>query len=286
MQSDKNRLLATREQQDAQEFFSLLIDTLESESARQWLIVNKTPGLETITNILNPLTPSDSQTTPSPGISVKTMSTLDTHIPSPFEGLSANRMGCLKCKYVENIRHEKFGPMVLPLHHNMPTTLSECLHGEFEIEVLDNVDCQKCTLLNYRASLVQTVNQMNGNDTPACATTRALYKQRLEAIEYALETGKIEEPGLFGGGEMKRFVQRSTKTKHHMIARPPSLLAFHIQRSSFHNYTGRALKNQAAVEFPLVLDMSRYVTTPTLSMDPEEPISGSSPRASLMRLNE
>lgn len=255
LQCDKNRLLATREQQDAQEFFSLLIDTLESESARQWLVVNKTPGLETV-NALDE----------SPGISVKTMSTLDTHIPSPFEGLSAHRMGCLKCKYVENIRHEKFGPMVLPLNMQRSTTLEECLREEFEMETLEDVECQKCTLLAYREGLARILAV---DPTIADAKTVADAKSRLDAINMALASGKIEEPM----PETKKFIRRSTKTKAYMIARPPSLLAFHIQRSSFHNYTGRALKNQAPVSFPLTLDMSEYVTTPTLSMDPEEPIS-------------
>jgi ubiquitin carboxyl-terminal hydrolase 1 len=96
-------------------------------------------------------------------------------------------------------------------------------------------------------------------------------RSRLDTIDSALLTGKIEDPTLISA--KKIHIQRSTKTKHHMIARPPMLLAFHIQRSTYHNYTGRALKNQAPVSFPMVLDMSEYVTTPTLSMDPELPIS-------------
>ena len=264
MQSDKNRLLATREQQDAQEFFSLLIDTLESESTRQWLVVNKPPGLETAA-ALHPNSPHRSV---DDEISVRTMSALETHNPNPFEGLSANRMGCLICKYVENIRHEKFGPMVLSLTMHHPTTLKECLEKEFEMETLEDVECQKCTLLAYRAALARLTTSVTGD-------TLANAKRRLEALDSALASGKIEDPKLLSpsGGEVKQFVRRSTKTKHHLIARPPRLLAFHLQRSSFHNFTGRALKNQVPVSFPTTLDVSEYVTTSNLSMDPQEPIS-------------
>ena len=252
MQSDKHRLLATREQQDAQEFFSFLIDTLESESVKQYLIVNKPPGLETFFQ---------------DDISVKTMSTNESLPSNPFEGLSAHRMGCLKCKYVENIRHEKFGPMVLPLTMSGNTTLEECLRENFEMEILDDVECQKCTLLAYRQSLTKLAKHLEGK------TSVEEVQRRLRAINEALESGKIEDPKLLGGGEIKKFIQRSSKTKAYMIARPPRIAAFHIQRSSFHNFTGRAMKIQASVRFPVELDLSEYVTNSTLSMDPEEPIS-------------
>lgn len=257
MLSDKNRLLATREQQDAQEFFSLLIDTLEAESARQWLMVNKPAGLESLVSL-------DTSSIPgSPSLS--TLSTNEASTANPFEGLSANRMGCLKCKYVENIRHEKLGPMVLPLTMQQPTTLDECLQKEFEMEILEDVECEKCTLLAYRANLLRLVETLP-------SPSLEIAQSRLAKIDLALKSGKIED-GTLVGGDLKRFIRRSPKTKHHMIARPPSLLAFHIQRSSFQNYTGRALKNQAPVSFPIMLDMSDYVTTSELSMDPEEPIS-------------
>jgi ubiquitin carboxyl-terminal hydrolase 1 len=265
MQSDKNRLLATREQQDAQEFFSLLLDTLESESTRQWLVENRPPGLETITN-LN--TTSPSKLSVDPQISIKkAMSTLEPPIPNPFEGLSANRMGCLKCKYVENIRHEKFGPMVLPLTVSGSTTLTESIQKAFEIEILDDVECQKCTLLAYRTNLLRLLDKLPPGNTATTEATR-----RVERIDMALRSGKLDDANLLGG-DVRKFIQRSPKTKHNMIARPPRLLAFHIQRSNFHNFTGRALKNQASVGFPRMLDVSEYVTTSELSMDPEEPIS-------------
>jgi len=257
MQSDKHRLLATREQQDAQEFFSFLIDTLESESRRQYLVVNKPPGLESLT---------------SDHTSIKPISAVDPLTANPFEGLSAHRMGCLKCKYVENIRHEKFGPMVLPLTMSRNTTLEECIRESFQIEILDQVECQKCTLLAYRSGLERISKPLQGT------SSGDEVQRRLRAIDSALVSGKIEDPNLLlpgagGEKEIKKFIQRNSKTKHYMIARPPRMAAFHIQRSNFHNFTGRAMKNQAAVSFPVNLDLSEYVTNSILSMNPEEPIS-------------
>jgi ubiquitin C-terminal hydrolase len=266
MQSDKHRLLATREQQDAQEFFALLLDTLESESTRQWLVINKRPGLESLAPLLK-------GNAPEPEVSCRDMSSGETFTPSPFDGLSAHRMGCLKCKYVENIRHEKFGPMVLPL--SMATynlTLGACLEDAFEMESLDEVECQKCTLLAYRQSLSNLLAALGRQPSPP-QDILALTTARIETIDRALQSGKLDDPSLFGSSEIKKFIRRSTKTKHSMIARPPRLAAFHIQRSNYQNFTGRAMKNQAPVSFPLTLDVSRYVTNSVLSMDPEEPIS-------------
>jgi len=269
MQSDKHRLLATREQQDAQEFFALLLDTLESESTRQWLVVNKHPGLESLAPLLKGEIFDDAGTE----VSFRSMSSSENVTASPFEGLSAHRMGCLKCKYVENIRHEKFGPMVLPLSMSMYTsTLGACLEDYFEMESLDDVECQKCTLLAYRQSLTTLLSALEAQPSPPREII-SLTKTRIETIDEAMKSGKLDDPTLFGSSEIKKFIRRSTKTKHSMIARPPRLAAFHIQRSNYQNFTGRALKNQAAVSFPLTLDVSRYVTNSILSMDPEEPIS-------------
>ena len=197
------------------------------------------------------------------------MASVSGTVASPFEGLSAHRMGCLRCKFVENIRLEKFGPMVLPITTmGKRTTLDEVLTEAFKMETLDDVECVKCTLVAYRAGLARVVAVLSNTDSGLEATTR------LTAIDKALVSGKIGDPTLLlpSGTEdsIRKFMKRSPKTKHSMIARPPRVLAFHIQRS---NYLGRATKNQASVEFPEELDVSRYVTTTRLSMDPEEPIS-------------
>ena len=217
--------------------------------------MNSPPGLESLTS----------------KVEEGTLSTVygTTAVVSPFEGLLAHRMGCLKCKFVENIRLEKFGPMVLPITtQGRKTTLEEVLDEAFKMETLDDVECVKCTLLAYRAGLARVVAVLGDTETGLDASNR------LAEIDRALASGKIGDPKLLlpSGTEeqIRKFVKRSPKTKHSMIARPPRALAFHIQRS---NYLGRALKNQAAVEFPEELDVSPYVTTTRLSMDPEEPIS-------------
>jgi ubiquitin carboxyl-terminal hydrolase 1 len=264
LQSDKHRLLATREQQDAQEFLSLLLDTLDSESTRQYRSINKPAGLECIKSLDSRPSSSWSE------ISNDSKYSVSQYKSSPFEGLSAHRMGCLKCGYVENIRHERFGPMVLPLSSAREETLEECIHEAFKIETLEDVECPKCTLLAYRNILLRLVKTLS--NTPS--GTEA--KKRLKAIDKALKSGKIEDTMLLGvenEKEMRKFIQRSPKTKHSMIARAPKILILHIQRSRFNTFPRRALKNQASVSFPMVLDISQFVTTPILSMDPREPIS-------------
>jgi len=236
-----------------------LLDALDRESTRQWVKSHSPQGLES----LPPAAPTANV------IEGRTMASVTGTVASPFEGLSAHRMGCLRCKFVENIRLEKFGPMVLPITTmGKRTTLDEVLTEAFKMETLDDVECVKCTLVAYRAGLARVVAVLSNTDSGLEATTR------LTAIDKALVSGKIGDPTLLlpSGTEdsIRKFMKRSPKTKHSMIARPPRVLAFHIQRS---NYLGRATKNQASVEFPEELDVSRYVTTTRLSMDPEEPIS-------------
>ena len=260
MHSDKSRLLATREQQDAQEFLMFLLDALDRESTHQYLKSHSPPGLESLPAV--------------PTSTVSKDGTISGTLVIPFEGLSAHRMGCLKCKFVENIRLEKVGPMVLPLTTlGRKTTLHEVLHEAFKMEVLEDVECVKCTLLAYRAGLARVVAVLGSSTPTGLEATR-----RLAEIDKTLSSGgKIGDPKLLlpssseaGDQGIRKWVKRSPKTKHSMIARAPKVLAFHIQRS---NYMGRAMKNQAAVEFPEELDVSEYVTTTRLSMDPEEPIS-------------
>lgn len=99
------------EQQDAQEFFQRLTSALEKEVTQYWKELQDIPGLEAI---------KAGET----GVELKkdevSKKILPPELRNPFEGLAAQRVGCVQCGYMEAIRLQTFTTLSLPL----PSTVS------------------------------------------------------------------------------------------------------------------------------------------------------------------
>lgn len=95
------RLLGTREHQDANELFLLLIGAMEDEVQKLEVEMRKDKGLAGIE------TKKSSSSSPSPIPSASP----PTRLQSPWQGLSANRRNCMTCGYCESIRFEVMGGM-------------------------------------------------------------------------------------------------------------------------------------------------------------------------------
>lgn len=222
------------EQQDAQEFLQRLLSILEKEHTRVAAerIESDRVGIEAA------LLPARLSPEPSD----------PADVPSPFEGLLAQRVGCLTCKYVESIGLSPFVTLSLPLpQHRHQVTIQECLQAYVAMEHIPQVDCDKCTLLSHR----QKLNSILANpSTPASLATTV--KSRLASLEIAIEDDDFaaEIPGF-----NKRHKVSSTKTKQVMISRAPQILALHANRSVFDPMSGAVLKNHAPIVFPLRLDL-------------------------------
>jgi ubiquitin carboxyl-terminal hydrolase 1 len=249
------------EQQDAQEFLQGLMGVLEREVGKVVAKrkAEKALGLEALV--------SEGDAKPTE---------LDPSLRSPFEGLLAQRVGCLECKYVESISLQPFTTLSLPIPSTSATTLESCLRAFTAIENIPQVDCDKCTLLAVQSrlqGLLQPTADPEVGELPA--EHRETIKTRLRAVNAALEddnfTPKIPGVKLTGAHKVS-----STKTKQVKIARTPLLLVLHTNRSQFDILTGTVGKNYAAIKFPYVLDLGAtgaVTSYETLSMDLGTPMS-------------
>jgi len=87
-------------------------------------------------------------------------------------------------------------------------------------------------------------------------------------LKTALEEGRIEED--IKGVKIEKVFSRAS-TKQAMVARPPPVLALHLNRSV--HFGAYASKNSARVHFTEVLDLTPFTTSGMLSTSPSFPIS-------------
>lgn len=98
---------------------------------------------------------------------------------------------------------------------------------------------------------------------------RAKEARKLEVkVKQALEEGRIEED--IKGVKMEKVFSKAS-TKQAMIARPPPVLALHLNRSM--HYGQYAAKNNVRILFPEILDLTPFTTSGNLSTVPAAPIS-------------
>lgn len=246
----KLKSMSTFEQQDAQEYYSKVLDELDKEikktssskrrSSVSWLEVTK--SLSDSSNV-------------GDGIREKakdgTTASLDSSrtAPNPLEGQLAQRVGCTSCGYSEGLTLIPFNCITVSLGRNYGYDIRECLDEYTNLEFIDGVECAKCTLLKLEKTLAPLVN--NKPESPL--------KARLDAVQEALEKEDFEDKTLLKTLNVpkKNWVQ-STKSKQAVVARAPQSLVLHVNRSSFNEMTGMPYKNSAAVSYPTVLDLGNW----------------------------
>ncbi|RPB09167.1 cysteine proteinase [Morchella conica CCBAS932] len=259
------------EQQDAQEYFQKLTGALEKEVSR-FLERKKrsaTRGLEAIAEIVRGERVQDPES----------IATLEKEYRSPFEGLFAQRVGCLQCGYVESISLQRFTSLSLSLPPTWTCTLEECLEEFTAIEQIQEVDCDKCTLKSLHKQLLSLAS------TPLSADVQSQIQARIAALAAAIDDDNFD-PKIPGVKISPRQKVSTTKTKQTMIARAPQVLVLHLNRSQYDVVTGMTGKNHAAVSFPARMDLGRLGVVTRhdvaegswgLAVDPARSMSGRVP---------
>ncbi|KAG9073749.1 hypothetical protein FS749_014720 [Ceratobasidium sp. UAMH 11750] len=204
----------------------------------------------------------------------------DVHSRSVFDGLMAQRRSCVECGYTEAVRHFAFDNVSLTVPPLPGTSLYQCLQDYTRLEILEDCLCSNCSMMaTHRRLLVEIERQkfeagitMPGEKEKPKATTSKRKREREtrkheELVRKALVDRKVEEE-IKGLKMEKVYSKRSTKQV--MIARPPPVLALHLQRSAFF---GRAVKNPCRVSFPEYLDITPFTTSGQLNTTPTLPIS-------------
>ena len=268
--------MSSWQQQDAQEYFSKVLDEIDKEVDKVANLMRTSQGFES----------NDSSSSSS------SLNTPLSTFRNPLEGMIAQRVGCTRCGYSEGLSMIPFNCLTVPLGRAWEYDVAECLDEYTKLEQIEGVECGKCTLLkNQRLlSVIAERTKELSEDSPVRLSTT----ERLDAVTEALEGDDYEEKTLLNKCKIppKNRVS-STKTRQAVIARSPKSLVVHVNRSLFDEFSGDLKKNHAEVKFPKVLDLGPWCLgsssathnpeTEEWVLDPEDPMIASSTRPSRLR---
>ncbi|KAK3058869.1 ubiquitin-specific protease ubp1 [Extremus antarcticus] len=264
----KLKSMSSWQQQDAQEYFSKIMDELDKEAAKSVLEVVPKPGLESIV---------ESSESPMLEHSVLGDAAQDTDVASsehrnPLDGLLAQKVTCTHCGHSDGLSMIPFNCLTIPLGSAPSYSIEECLDEYTKLEEIPEVECGKCTLLRAQQQLERMLppppsfGSVDTNPPINCKTLslppelRAQAFARLSAIQQALEKDDFEDKTLTETCSIpKKSRVSSTKTRQAVIGRSPKSLVVHVNRSVFDELTGVQRKNYASVRFPARLDLSSWM---------------------------
>ncbi|KAG5964500.1 hypothetical protein E4U56_002156 [Claviceps arundinis] len=252
------KCMSTWTQQDAQEYFSKVLDDIDKSVARAVESKRRQTGLESdkIKDDATASQHSDDSGYQSASPSAECLA--KRALRNPLEGLLAQRVACVQCGYSEGLSMIPFNCLTLSLgldkHHH---DLYERLDAYSKVEVIEDVECPKCTLLMAQKFLVKLLEKLKENGS----TTEQMKEsvRRLMAVELALEEDHFDDKTIKEECKISSQCKVSTtKTKQIVIARPPQSLAIHVNRSVFDPRTFDMMKNSAPLSFPQTLDLGPW----------------------------
>ncbi|KAK8638213.1 hypothetical protein V6N13_136653 [Hibiscus sabdariffa] len=172
------------------------------------------------------------------------------HYLGPFDGIIGSILTCQSCSYQISLDFQFFHSLPLfPVLYGASTimagcTLEDCLWQFVLAEKLDNYYCSHCwhgaavKYLSCRGESeveIEKLKRCNAEDSCDCRNSRFL-----ESLPWS-----------------NNF---SNTLKQLRIARCPKILCLHLQRASMNEF-GELIKLQGHISFPLVLNLSPFMTT-------------------------
>lgn len=269
--------MSSWQQQDAQEYFSKVLDAIDKEFLTLAKLKRNSLGFDLDKS--------------NPSISILSESIPMSAFRNPLEGTLAQRVGCTRCGYSEGLSMTPFNCLTVPLGKDSEYDIRECLDEYTKLEPIDGVECGKCTLLKM-SGLLSTIKERTKDDPDSPVYNNTV--QRLAAVTEALDEDDYEEKTLLQkcGIPSKNRVS-TTKSRQAVISRPPRSLVVHFNRSMFDELTGDLAKNYARVRFPKRLDLGPWTLGSTgISQDPsaeewclspDQPMIASSARPSRVK---
>ncbi|KAF2023525.1 cysteine proteinase [Setomelanomma holmii] len=251
----KLKSMSTFTQQDAQEYYSKILDELDKEAKKatssktrcsvSWLEATKTlSDLRAAGGKGGQHSKDEAEKTPS-------LAAAEQHkmAPNPLDGLIAQRVGCTSCGYSEGLSLIPFNCITVSLGNNNSYDLRDCLDEYTKLEYIDGVECAKCTLLKLQKTLAPL----------AAAKPASPFEEKLNAVSEMVDDEKFDDNTLVKTLNIakKNWVQ-SSKSKQIVVARAPKSLVLHVNRSIFDEMTGAQYKNSATVSYPQILDMGSW----------------------------
>jgi ubiquitin carboxyl-terminal hydrolase 1 len=232
------------QQQDAQEYFSKLMDAVEDEISKSVKRRKLQSGFEATS---------------------QTARWLDINsLPAwnPLEGLLAQRVACKQCGHAEGLSLLPFNCLTINMGGQHEYDLEELLDEHTALENIEGVECTKCTLLQARSQLEQLLSKPGVSNTPDesgdTSKITMIAANRLAVIQKVFEDDTFSESGILKRCNISVKNQvSSVKSKQVALARPPKDLVIHINRSIFDDF-GNQRKNTASVRFPPAFDLGRW----------------------------
>lgn len=254
--------MSTFQQQDAQEYYSKVLDALDSEvkNAARSKRRDSVSWVGT-TKSLDELPTSENEGKNDENTQAGAVVEAITE-PNPLDGLIAQRVGCTVCGYSEGLSLISFNCITVSLGNNYGYDIRECLDEYTKLEYIDGVECAKCTLLKLQKTL-----------TPlAAAQPGSPFDLKLKAVSEIVNDEKFDDNTLVKTLNIpkKNWVQ-SSKSKQIVVARAPKALVLHVNRSIFDEATGAQYKNSAGVSYPIILDLGNWClgNSPSGSRQPD-----------------
>lgn len=268
------KTMNSQQQQDAQEYFSEVVDEVGREISEIQNQKSNFGGLasflirpENIIGLLHEgISDSASTTIIDMLRSFRGLNQIGlSPIRSPLEGLLAQRVGCLRCGHSEGISLVPFNCLTVSLGKEGMYDIQTCLDEYTALETIAGVECVKCTLLQTKDQLKRLHSQIQDStsymnqSTPSSQALRTSFHNRLIAIEKALEVDDFSDNAILKKHHIAADRRVSvTKSRQAVIARAPKSLVIHVNRSDFDEITRVLSKNVAEVTFPRQIDLTRW----------------------------
>jgi ubiquitin carboxyl-terminal hydrolase 1 len=241
------------QQQDAQEYFSRVVEAVEKEDIQAYQVLKKRsgPGLTKPSNghrsqekgvsILTQVTVTEKEQTPPtlrPKLATSEIAKITEAFPrSPMDGMLAQALECQTCGFSEGYSLNQFNCLTLNLGLRGHSYLEDLLDDYTDAEMIEGVECTECA--------------------------KAAAKEEGES-----DAAQDDQDGPSPSERPKLKPVYRTKAKQITIGRLPKDLVIHINRSIFDNY-GEQRKNTSLLRFPSKLDfLARWC--PSLSAEEDK----------------
>jgi ubiquitin carboxyl-terminal hydrolase 1 len=242
--------MSSWQQQDAQEYFSKVLDEIDKEVTKAASSTKTLQGFES-----DPI--PDEASSEATARSRSSDSIPISSLRNPLEGLLAQRVCCMNCGYSEGLSMIPFNCLTVPLGKAWEYDISDCLDEYTKLEGIEGVECGKCTLL--KSQHLHSIIMERVIDAPEDNPVRKQTFERLEAVTEALEDDDYEDKTLLQKCKIPAKSRiSSTKSRQAVIARPPKSLVVHFNRSLFDELTGELKKNYSQVRFFHTLDLGPW----------------------------
>ena len=225
------------QQQDAQEYFSRVVEAVEKEDIGCFQVLKKQsctgferakpgrPDEESIQLLKNvSLDDNQAATDAEPVVaSTEDRELLESFPRSPMDGMLAQALECQTCGFSEGFSLTQFNCLTVNLGLRGHSYLEDLLDEYTEPEMIDGVECTQCT------KALADDDGAKGDD----------------------EDAESDSPSPSKRPKLKPV--HRTKAKQITVGRLPTNLVIHVNRSIFDEY-GNQRKNNSLIRFPAQLD--------------------------------